>query len=302
MHIKELKALILIIQYGTVSQVAQILQMTQPGVSRLLKSLEDKVPRKLFYRRNNKLEPTQHALQLAEQATPLLQELDVLIDQYSRTQNTDDTCINIIVPNVVIYILSEILDQMNQDGIPVHMHLTPKTSTEVIAEMGKGFHLGLISHNIPISGDLRILPLVRSLICCIVHRDSPLSKNSILSPKMIVEHKIIYAFHRNSEETRIIKQIFRHLTAQTIPFYKTDTHMACELVSRNMGVGFVSSVIAGILIDKNPNIIAIPFTETLYQTLNWVLPSHPQLHPKITQIMTYTEAIVDKYQDITKCG
>lgn len=294
MHIKELKALILIIQYGTVSQVAQIVQMTQPGVSRLLKSLEGKVFRKLFYRRNNKLEPTQHALQLAERATPLLDELDVLINQYSRTQDTDDTCINIIVPNVVIYILSEILDCMSQDGTPLHMHLTPKTSTQVIAEMGKeeSFHPGLISHNIPISGDLRILPLSISPICCIVHKASPLSQHSILSPESIVGHKIIYAFHRNSEETRIIKQIFRPLTPQTVPFYKTDTHMACELVSRNMGVGFVSSVIAGILTDKNPNIVAIPFTETLYQTLNWVLPSRPQLHPRIPQIMTYTENII----------
>ncbi|MDP2284909.1 MAG: LysR family transcriptional regulator, partial [Pseudohongiella sp.] len=61
MNLKSLECFRAIMQTGSATAAARQLDLTQPGVSRLLKILEDEVGGELFYREKGRLIPTQEA-------------------------------------------------------------------------------------------------------------------------------------------------------------------------------------------------------------------------------------------------
>ncbi len=296
MNIKELRALTLLIKYGTVSHVADILNMTQPGVSRILKSLEHKIQRQLFYHHNNKLIPTKYALQLSESALPVLEDFDALSDTFMNTPFPDISHIKIIAPNIFGMLLTAVLKKMHKSSNPASINLSAASSTQVITKMTQHLHhLGGIAHNTPIAGDLQVTTLAHSPIRCIVHKDSPLAQHTIITPDVLQDQRIIHGLHNNAEETKNINRMLRKVRTTNMAFYHVDTYMACELVANNMGVAFMSDIIAKMLQATTDQVHIIPLSETFYQTLQWVTLPHSTPHPNVQTIMETTSEIISQY-------
>lgn len=79
-RLRHLTILIELAQSGNISQTAAALNMTQPGISRWLKELEDDIGLSLFERHARGLRPTSHGAVLVEHAHRILANLDVTKD------------------------------------------------------------------------------------------------------------------------------------------------------------------------------------------------------------------------------
>ncbi|MFM5227410.1 LysR family transcriptional regulator [Aeromonas veronii] len=62
--IRQMRVLVLLVRYKSVSRVAELLEISQQGVSSHLKKLRDLFPAELFIRQSAGLQPTDYACEL----------------------------------------------------------------------------------------------------------------------------------------------------------------------------------------------------------------------------------------------
>ena len=76
MDIKQLKALVTVVEVGSVTRAAELLHLVQPAVTRHIRSLEHELGVPLFERTRQGMRPTPAGLSLADRARRVLTELD----------------------------------------------------------------------------------------------------------------------------------------------------------------------------------------------------------------------------------
>src|SRR5258707_13210425 len=76
MDIKQLKALVTVVEVGSVTRAAELLHLVQPAVTRQIHALEHELGVPLFERTRQGMRPTEAGTTLAERARRALTELD----------------------------------------------------------------------------------------------------------------------------------------------------------------------------------------------------------------------------------
>ncbi|KAA9156198.1 LysR family transcriptional regulator [Amycolatopsis acidicola] len=76
MDVKQLTALVTVVEVGSVTRAAELLHLVQPAVTRQIKTLEQELGVPLFDRTRQGMRPTEAGLSLAERARRALTELD----------------------------------------------------------------------------------------------------------------------------------------------------------------------------------------------------------------------------------
>ena len=76
MDVKQLKALVTVVETGSVTRAGELLHLVQPAITRQIRSLERELGVALFERTRHGMRPTAAGLSLAERARRALTELD----------------------------------------------------------------------------------------------------------------------------------------------------------------------------------------------------------------------------------
>jgi DNA-binding transcriptional LysR family regulator len=76
MDVKQLKALVTVVEVGSVTRAAELLHLVQPAVTRQIRTLEHELGVQLFERSRHGMRPTKAGVSLAERARRALTELD----------------------------------------------------------------------------------------------------------------------------------------------------------------------------------------------------------------------------------
>ncbi|MGN5061937.1 LysR family transcriptional regulator [Aeromonas sp. 6P] len=74
--IRQMRVLVLLVRYKSVSRVAELLEISQQGVSSHLKKLRELFPAELFIRQSAGLQPTDYACELADKFEQILADID----------------------------------------------------------------------------------------------------------------------------------------------------------------------------------------------------------------------------------
>lgn len=76
MDVRQLKALVTVVETGSVTRAAEVLRLVQPAVTRQIRSLENELGVPLFERTRHGMQPTPAGLSLTDRARRALGELD----------------------------------------------------------------------------------------------------------------------------------------------------------------------------------------------------------------------------------
>jgi LysR family nitrogen assimilation transcriptional regulator len=88
MDVKQLKAVVTVVEVGSVTRAAELLRVVQPAVTRQIRALEDELGVRLFERTHHGMRPTAAGLSLADRARRALSELDRARAELSVTPGT----------------------------------------------------------------------------------------------------------------------------------------------------------------------------------------------------------------------
>ena len=147
MNITELRYLVAIRKWGSVSAAAKQLYAAQPNVSKALKNLEEEYGIRIFERSSTGMIPTEQGRHFIRQAERVLDEVDRL-DLDARSRQSSCAELRVVLPHATYasYATVDFLQQM-ADSQQLRVHIRESGSMEALDHvLRRGYHLALLRY------------------------------------------------------------------------------------------------------------------------------------------------------------
>lgn len=181
MNLKSFRAFVLIMEHGTLARASELMHLSPPAVSRLIRMLEDDLGHPLFERVKKRLIPTQAGEQLYPEALRILGNIDGLPEFLKQTSGGQQPPLRIICHNRAVYGLVVPAMIMTTERHPDARFLldvqTRKVFSSQIAQ--DQFHIGIASLPIPGYG-IRPEFLCETELSVLIRADNPLASKATL--------------------------------------------------------------------------------------------------------------------------
>ena len=146
MNITELRYLVAIMKWGSVSAAAKQLYAAQPNVSKALKNLEEEYGLRIFERSSTGMIPTEQGRRFIQQAQRVLQEVDRLDLDARQQQGCAE--LRVVLPHATYasYASVDFLQQQNKTAqLRVHIRESgPMDALDFV--LRRGYHLALLRY------------------------------------------------------------------------------------------------------------------------------------------------------------
>ena len=147
LNITELRYLVAIMQWGSVSAAAKQLYAAQPNISKALKNLEEEYKIRIFERSSTGMIPTEQGRRFIEQAERVLEDVDLLSRSVEEEQ---ERCaeLRVMLPHAT-YASYAAVDYLEQAAHleKMHIHIREGGSMEALDfVLRRGYHLALLRY------------------------------------------------------------------------------------------------------------------------------------------------------------
>jgi len=251
---------------GTVGGASRLLNVSSPGISRVMKHAESVLKLKLFARRNGRYFPTPEARDIFAQINGVyekVEDLQYVIEKLQRGADTElriasvPSIANVMVPRAIASLRRRFPDLLVDIDI-----LKIEEAIDFLL-LGRG-ELVVLSHKYDHPA-LTFEPLARGRLLCIVPRDHPLAGRDSVMPEEIVAYPLI-GIDPNDPYGRIMASLFtEHALSYEVTIRARFGSTVCALVTNGLGIAIIDEfTMAG---DNWPGIISIAIKEpTEFQT------------------------------------
>jgi DNA-binding transcriptional LysR family regulator len=238
--LRQIEVIRAIMVTGTVGGAARLLNVSSPGISRIMKHAEASVGVKLFSRRGGRYSPTPQANAIFSQINNVYDKIEDLQFVISRIKRGDSTELkigsvpsiaNVMVPNAVADLRRVLPDLLVEIDI-----LKIEDAVDYLL-LGKGELVALSSRfEHPM---LAFEPLARGRLKCIVPEGHPLARHSRVAVDAIVQHPLI-GVDPDDPYGRIIAGLFAsHELNYTVTIRARFGSTVCALVANGLGIAVV---------------------------------------------------------------
>ncbi|WP_293450329.1 LysR substrate-binding domain-containing protein [Planktotalea sp.] len=274
LRLRQLEALMAVIQHSSVTRAAKELGVSQPAVSRLLADLGQTLGFSLFDRRGGRLVPTQEVHFLQADIQRVLDLMDQIEEvSQSITERKAGHIRIACLPGFATNHLPAVIAQFLKDRPGVSITIEPDRPERILEWMiDEQFDFGITDgfrgHSAVFSTDIDVRTV------CIFPDGHPLEKLSEVTAHDLANDKIIHT-RRDSEFFKNLATAF--VDADTVLTTLVETRQftaACELVSHGLGVAIVSELDALKFVDRG--VQARPFLPALSHRLSLVRPISKQ--------------------------
>jgi DNA-binding transcriptional LysR family regulator len=173
---RQLRHFVKIAEVKSLSRAADALDLTQPGLSRQLASLEAFVGKPLFSRTGRGVELTRAGEALFETAKTAYAKIDETLESVRDREGVTQGHVTIaVIHTLSYYFMSEVVAEFIAQREGVNLSLISRSSPEVVAlvESGKA-DIGFVYDSAVDSAAFRATPLFEDEMCVITRGDSPL--------------------------------------------------------------------------------------------------------------------------------
>ncbi len=281
LNLKSLESFRAIMQTGSATAAAKQMGLTQPGVSRLLASLEHLVGFQLFYREHSRLIPTDEAQRLSSEIDLLLNNADRFLALAQSMRRIDSGSLTIVAPasfssGPLADAVASFVRRYPSITVSLDSH-SPQQARDLVAQrsIDCGFiqlpeqHPGLISYPI----------LTSPMVCAVPIQHALAAQSSIALAQLAREPLIMLGQGRPSRQN--LEQLFRRAGVDLR--VKLETHnvaTACALVKRQLGIAIINQVLAMQYLDSN--IKLVPLTDTISHQYGFIHSAHAPM-PRLVQ-------------------
>lgn len=276
-NIRSLEAFRAIIQTGSATAAAKQLELTQPGISRLLALLEEHVGFQLFYREKGRLIPSDEALALIKEVDLTLTSVERISLLAQNIFHSNLGLLKIVAPNSFIAgplanVVAGFLKDHPQVNISLDTH-SPERAREIVARRTAdcGFiqlpenHPGLICESIITSGTV-----------CAISRENKLAKLKKIRPSDLQNENLILLGKGRYSRLQI-ENIFRQKNIRMR--VKVETHtvaIACRFAEMNVGVAIVNELLAKQY--EAAGLVLLPFSPQIKHEYGFITSAHAPMN------------------------
>jgi DNA-binding transcriptional LysR family regulator len=263
---------------GTISGAAKLLNVSAPGISRLMKHTERGLKLKLFERRHGRYVPTPEANDIFEQINGVYKKVDDLHYTLARIERGGGIELRIgSVPSICHVMVPRAIEKLRRKHPDLRLDINILKIEEALDYLllGKG-EIAAMSYKLDHPG-IDFMPLAMGELFCIVPDGHELAVRQSIPAAEIVRHPLI-GIDPNDPYGRVMAEIFRQqgLTYDLIIKARFGTTV-CSLVRAGLGIAIIDQFT--VAHGSMQGIVAVPITEpTQFQTYvaikNDKAPSH----------------------------
>ncbi|AJE47532.1 LysR substrate-binding domain-containing protein [Celeribacter indicus] len=264
---RQIEAFNALMVMGSTVKAGELLGISQPAVSRLIKQLEIETQLKLFDRESGRMRPTREGLAFhreVDRAFLSLRRLEFVAHEI-RTYDQGQIRIGAL-PALGFSFIPQVVHKYSQENPKVLIKIET-TSSAIIRDVVAGgqFDLGFVADEVDISGVLSER-FAAPPVVCIMPLGHPLSRKSVIRPEDLEGEPFVSLSHVDRTRQRI-DALFEK--AGILPNVVVETHFAlsiCQLVASGLGVGLINPYSLGGIAPGQ--LVARPFVPRLsFQTL-----------------------------------
>jgi DNA-binding transcriptional LysR family regulator len=225
---------------GTIAGAAKLLNVSAPGISRLMKHTERTLRLKLFERRHGRYVPTPEAKDIFEQINGVYRKVDDLHSMLARIERGGDVEFKLgSVPSICHVMVPRAIERLRRRHPDLRIDINILKIEEALDYLllGKG-EIVAMSYQLDHPG-LDFMPLAMGELLCIVPQNHPLAGYSSISAREIVQHQLI-GIDPNDPYGRIMSEIFQrqglHYEMAIKARFGTTV---CSLVRAGLGIAII---------------------------------------------------------------
>jgi DNA-binding transcriptional LysR family regulator len=274
MNFRQIEAFNAVMAAGATTRAAELLGVSQPAVSRLIKQLEQTTQLRLFDRVNGRLVPTHEGVLFHREVEHSFLALDRLkaaaadIRSYG-TGNLRIAALPVLSFSLVPRVASEFL-RKHTDNVAVTLETA---SSELIRHLvaSDQFDVGFVAEEAELSGVVHEL-FAEVPAVCVIPKGHPLAKKSVIEAKDLQDEHFV-ALSRADRARRQVDALFDNLGIHRKIVVETHFAMSvCHFVQQGAGIGLVNPF----SLDSIPpnSIVARPFVPRLVFRNLMIFPPH----------------------------
>jgi DNA-binding transcriptional LysR family regulator len=266
MTLRQIEVVRAIMITGTIAGAADLLHVSAPGISRLMKYTERALNLKLFERRQGRYVPTPEAQDIFEQINGVYKKVDDLHYTLSRIESGGDIELRLgSVPSISHVMVPRAIEQLRRLHPDLRLDiniLKIEEATDYIL-LGKG-ELTVMSYRLE-HPSIDFTPLARGKLVCIVPNGHPMAAQPDTSAREMAAYPLI-GIDPADPYGRIMSDLFKreNVTFDLIIKARFGSTV-CALVKAGLGIAIVDEFT--VAHGSMPDITVIPIREeTVFQT------------------------------------
>jgi len=252
-------------QNFNLTEVAEALFTSQPGVSKHIKDLEDELGVELFNRKGKRLtgltEPGKELIGIVERLLLDAQNIKQLADQF--TQKDEGQLVIATTHTQARYVLPQVVKQFKEAFPKVHLVLHQGSPEEIVSLLQTGqADIGIATEALEGAEQIVTFPYYQWHHAVIVPEGHPLEAQSNLTLAQIAEYPIITYHEGFTGRSQIDKAFANDNLAPDIIMSALDADVIKAYVELGLGVGIVASMAYSDVRDQG---LALLETEHLFR-------------------------------------
>ncbi|HXF54563.1 MAG TPA: LysR family transcriptional regulator [Hyphomicrobiaceae bacterium] len=264
--LRQIEVIRAIMVTGSVGGAARLLNVSSPGISRVMKHAEAMLGLKLFSRKAGRYTPTSEANDIFDQINSVydkVEDLHFLVKRLKRGADAElkigsvPSISNVMVPRAVADV------RRKYPNLLIDIDILKIEEAINYLLLGKG-EIVAVSHKVE-HPMLTFEPLAKGRLKCIVPKGHPLAHRDRVSADQIVKYPLI-GIDPNDPYGRIMAGIFsNHALSYEVTIRARFGSTVCALVTSGLGVAIIDEFT--LAADNWPNLRALEIVEpTVFET------------------------------------
>uniref|UniRef100_UPI001B7F7F36 LysR family transcriptional regulator n=1 Tax=Novispirillum itersonii TaxID=189 RepID=UPI001B7F7F36 len=285
-EILDLRAFLAVLETGSFHKAAEVLHLSQPALSRRIKSLEESLGAPLLERTTRRVSPSAVGRQLQPLLVRLIDELESTVLAMNETGNRQQGLVSIAcVPTAAFYFLPRVIRQFRDQHPQIRFRILDLSAREGLQSVASGeteFGISMLGSSDP---DVHFTPLMEDPFVLACHRDHPLAKRKTLTWPDLAGYPLI-GVSRHSGNRTILDNALAHADVRLDWFYEVN-HLSTSLGLVEAGIGI--SVLPRLATPQtdHPLIVTRPITGPVVErTIGIVERRNGRLSPAAARFKT----------------
>ncbi|MGV0875879.1 LysR substrate-binding domain-containing protein [Martelella sp. FLE1502] len=239
---RQIEAFRSVMMAGGITAAADVMNITQPAVSRLVRDLEEAVQMRLFERAGVRLVPTAEAAQLYREVERLYLGLDQIGRAAEDIRVHKNTVLRLASVTSLVrpYLHQAVIETLgDRPDIPLVIDVENSRQIWDMVEHNR-YDLGLVFGS-PRMSDKGAKLLYSSRAVAAMRPDHPLSARDVVTPADLIDQRVLLP-GRNSPMRRALDRAFASAEQQPVSVVETSMLNCCHFAAAGMGVAIVDRI------------------------------------------------------------
>lgn len=251
LNLRQIEAFKAVIECGTVSRAAEVMNVSQPAMSKLIAHLEEDTGLSLFDRVKGRLVATRRGMRLYE-------EIERIFTGVRQVENAVEAIRRDEQSRLLIGVMPALSGSYIQQATTRFLARQPGVLCSVQSRSSQWIADGLVSHKLdvglivaPIDHPYIVAePLLAHPVVCILPLNHPLAHKKVIRPADLAGVPFV-SFDPESHTSRRVGQVLEaHGVTPEIAMIVNVSPTLCEFVAAGVGVSLVHPLIVGGLRDR----------------------------------------------------